>query len=302
MKHSRCFFCLALAALFSSAMANLQVSVALTRDVGLSKWNYSLSNSPLSGLNEKACAFTVYINIAAADPAIDQITTPAGWQQETDFRTYISWYAADVATSAQMPGPGQTLTGFSFRNPASYSWWCNTEANSFDEATQAEGTTCTLLIEGPCNVPVGYVNSFQVTEGDLFYGDLQSLAASDSSHLSILNNDMTLVAEVILDGTFPAPSPNALALVGVVSGLRPGLVIALSEFDFTAGIYRPLSGFLTGPNEQVFSINLDCLAFGWVGSGGAVRAKLNWSPLNDEDPVQDGWLNNVDLLHWLPKT
>lgn len=154
----------------------------------------------------------------------------------------------------------------------------------------------TMTVLPPTNVIP--VNNIVVTEGDLFEGIAPHLRCLDDVVVSILNDSSTLQGSLDMIGTGAPASPSFLGFYWASSVGRPGLSEELTILDRVTGNYTPLAGRLaplvTTPNKR---INIPAPGR-YVGLGGALRARLTWKPVNDEDPASDGWFQSVDFAAW----
>lgn len=141
-------------------------------------------------------------------------------------------------------------------------------------------------------------NGFVVPEGELFDGDLQSIQASDGVSLSFFNDSLTLGGTVDVTGRSPYSNPASLQVFAMVGADRSGLAAYLSAMR-TDGTFRGVSGTVVGG----VSVEMGgTLADPWRfvdPASGLLAARIAISPINDENPTQDGWLLHVDAVRWV---
>lgn len=69
-------------------------------------------------------------------------------------------------------------------------------------------------------------------------------------------------------------------------------------YNFVTGQWQQVDGRLGPPVDTLIEVTLSANVGNYVGGAGEVRARLTWSPVNDEDPASDGWILWTDLLYW----
>lgn len=173
------------------------------------------------------------------------------------------------------------------------------------------GSSSTLLATSPANTifrgvawtpeagssvinPSGYT----VLDGEEFEGDLNSLTASDDNKLCVFNDATTLTAGVQFDGSTTITNPSSFKFRFEYNVARPGLAYAASLYRWTTGTYVFGGGNTATTSDSSVEIVLSSNRSDYVGNAGALRSKVTFGPINDEDPSQDGWLHCFDLVEW----
>ncbi|HMS56265.1 MAG TPA: hypothetical protein PKA27_12775 [Fimbriimonadaceae bacterium] len=173
------------------------------------------------------------------------------------------------------------------------------------------GSTATVLATSPTNTifrgvawtpeagssvinPSGYT----VLDGEEFEGDLNSLVSSDDNKLCVFNDPTTLNAGVQFDGSTTVTNPGTFKFRFEYNVARPGLAYAASLYRWTTGAYVFAGGNTATTSDTSVEIVLSSNRSDYVGNAGALRSKVAFGPINDEDPSQDGWLHCFDVVEW----
>ena len=135
------------------------------------------------------------------------------------------------------------------------------------------------------------------TNGELFTGNLASLKASDDNYMRFFNNsdDLTCVNDFTAES--PTTTATEIVVMTEMSVTRPGLEYIISVFNYSTNSFEPIAGDLASTSDTTFSGTLNTNASNYV-SGGDVTVQVAFGPTNDEDPSQDGWLHNFDVVCW----
>ncbi|HMS55856.1 MAG TPA: Ig-like domain-containing protein [Fimbriimonadaceae bacterium] len=152
----------------------------------------------------------------------------------------------------------------------------------------------------PAGAQIFYSSGYIVHAGEEFTGGLSTLLASDDDRLSIFNDPVTLAAAAEFYATSPINCPLELRFRMEHSASRPGLAYFMQLFNYDTNAWDVNVGdseTLTDTSLEVILTNGGALAH-VNGVTGETRARIEWAPINDEDPAQDGWLHNVDLVRW----
>lgn len=144
-------------------------------------------------------------------------------------------------------------------------------------------------------------NNYTLIEGQALDGDLASLAASDDNRLRNFNDDFTLQCEVEVNGTSPVLSPTSLGMVVESSCERLGLGFTVSAFNFNTSAFVAVYGATATGTDTTYTFNFSGTAANFVGPNGELATRIEWYPINDEDPSQDGWLHTLDKVAWTPQ-
>lgn len=141
------------------------------------------------------------------------------------------------------------------------------------------------------------VSTVTTTEGFEANGSAADLAKSDDTYYSLFNDDVSLVAEAVFQGTAPSSTVNGFTFEIEASVLRFGLAYEYSVYKFSTNTYEPIAGGVASAVDATISRYRNNSS-GVYSSGGALKAKAKWLPINDEDPSQDGWLHQIDVARW----
>lgn len=133
---------------------------------------------------------------------------------------------------------------------------------------------------------------FNIIEGELFEGDERSFLTSDNNGLAIFNDPNTLAAGIEFMGVTSQVAPNSVTWSLEASVARPGLQQELAMKNQITGVYQVVGGSVATTFDSVSSVTVNGGTY--VGVNGEIGSRVRWSPINDEDPSQDGWLHTVD--------
>lgn len=149
----------------------------------------------------------------------------------------------------------------------------------------------------PVNSQVVFPHTINVLEGFDFMGGLTDLQGTDNLYFGMLNDDITLVANVELLGTSPVQTPTQMRFEYEYSVGRPGLIHQVDLYNFFGARYQRFDSN-SAPQSDVFLQQTIPTPSQFVGPSGSLKAKFLWRPINDEDPALDGWVHLLDVVRW----
>lgn len=157
-------------------------------------------------------------------------------------------------------------------------------------ANAAIGLAMIVVVADP--VPL----SFEVIEGTLFDGTVYDLQASDDRYVGVFNDDTTLGAgvEFAMQQAYTTASQIDVTFESSVG--RGGLAQSFRMFNYTSNQWVPIAGGTATTSDSDLEAQLTSSAHFFVDGTGNMRAQILWTPVNDEDPSQDGWLHFIDLV------
>ncbi len=167
-----------------------------------------------------------------------------------------------------------------------------------DASVGHDSTGTRAAVVNVASIVTSFPTSLEITEGDLISGSEADLGATDGNSVRFLNNTDTLGAGIELTGSSTVATPSALWFNAVTAAGRPGLVAQFALYDFAASTWRQVSGQVA---PTTFTQTTATVIFNpgrFRSALGALKASIQWTPLNDEDPAQDGWLLEVDSASW----
>lgn len=142
-------------------------------------------------------------------------------------------------------------------------------------------------------------SSYTVLSGQEVMGGLESLYRSDDDRLGVFPDEVTLAAEVELTATSPNLTPGELVFKFEGSAERQGLSQTIRLYNYSLGRFDVVSGLVSATEDASVEVNLGSGSSAYVGPAGALKARVRWQPINDEDPSQDGWLHAIDVANWI---
>ena len=144
---------------------------------------------------------------------------------------------------------------------------------------------------------VSKATSATVTSGEVFSGTVASVATSDNTYYQFFNDGSTLVAVAEFSGPSPTTTPISVQLVCEYHVARGGLALAVDEYDYSISDWINLAGVEATTVDSIVDVTVTSNVGHFI-SGGPLKARTLFSPVNDEDPSQDGWLHSVDAISW----
>lgn len=135
--------------------------------------------------------------------------------------------------------------------------------------------------------------AYQINSGEAFEGNVASISSSDDSRLAIFNDPTSLVGTITFSGITSVLNPSSVTVGLEASAARSGLQQSLALFNFSTNEFQILNGIVATDEDSTVEVTANS---NFVDSRGLVQARVSWSPINDEDPSQDGWPLQVDAI------
>lgn len=139
--------------------------------------------------------------------------------------------------------------------------------------------------------------SYTVTIGEDPDGGVSALCASDDVAVTFFNDSLSLEGEIVFDATAPVISSGNLRFSTETHVERGGLAERFFMYNWSTSSWSLFTGVTAPTTDTVIEISSTNLSQFIAGDGG-IRAKIRWTPINDENPSQDGWLHSVDVAKW----
>lgn len=141
------------------------------------------------------------------------------------------------------------------------------------------------------------LNSISVDNGELFDGNLASVASNDGDTLTLFNDPTSLQASVMFVA-FIGDVPTGMTMIGDTSVQRPGIAEQHQFKNWGTNQWVTAGGRVATTSDETWESSR-ATGGQWRRNDGRIEGRLLWQPINDEDPSQDGWLHSVDQLHLL---
>jgi hypothetical protein len=200
------------------------------------------------------------------------------------FENFVILSPVPGSYTLNLVGLGQTASGFVG----------GMGAGGYINEPLAPGETRTITFAAPTVV---YPTAYEVVRGEELAGSLASLRTPDGDSLDLFNDAFTL--DGLVEATCAVTgSPSTLRVEAALASARPGTAQALKAFKYSAGSWTSLDARTSAASFVPISSTIPNPA-DHIGSGGAVKLRASWEPINDEDPAQDGWLYSIDYINWL---
>jgi|CXWL01.1.fsa_nt_gi hypothetical protein len=258
------------------------------------------------------------IQMTAPAPAAFSSIIPNNASQGTSLNVVINGTTSG-GTGFFDPGPG-----FTGRLAASFSGtgitvntvtYANNPAQFTLNITLAPGATTglrNLTITNPdgqlitannvftVNASSAVVNpsSFVINAGSFFGGSLSSLFTSDNQHLTIFNDEIDSIAEVVVTGTSPFGTTSALTFTIETGASRTDLSEFTSLFNYVTNAYEQVNARTSTLADSLINIVIPSNQSRFVQAGTReMRGRLRWIPNSDID-AGDGWTEKIDRSVW----
>lgn len=141
-------------------------------------------------------------------------------------------------------------------------------------------------------------DSYLVTIGEEFQGNLNSLFTTDNNSLSLFPDPVSQFAQIEITGTATVSTPIAIRFSFEGRVERLGIAQATQMFNYTNNNWVFIDSRVGTTQDSAFDSNIGVNAPQFVGPAGIIKARVTWQPINDEDPTQDGWLHAIDVATW----
>jgi choice-of-anchor B domain-containing protein len=140
--------------------------------------------------------------------------------------------------------------------------------------------------------------AYSVVSGTEFGGSLNSLKVSDNDSLNLFNDESSLEAIVQLEGRSAVKRLGSVKATVESSVARSGLTQSIYFYRFSDNTWQSMGGTVATLTDSTTEVILNTSTMDYVAANGDLRARVVFSPVNDEDPSQDGWLHSIDLFTW----
>ena len=135
-------------------------------------------------------------------------------------------------------------------------------------------------------------------QGEEFVGDGSSVSVFGDDNSYAAFNDVDTLGCTILVRSQIGPIPSKLHFGWTTRVGRPGLALQVAMFDYIGGGYRMVWGGVAPTAFETGGADSPLAAARFRNGSGIMQSRFIWSPVNDEDPSQDGWLHEIDLAAW----
>lgn len=293
--------------ILSTVSFAVQAKITSTRivDANGPQWTYTLHNLEPIGSPLRATGFVVYCNLTPGTgaPYVYSITAPPGWDYQTDpvagaasARSYILFYATQAALPTQSPGAGETLSGFSIRCHDAYEMASLGFVASYDYVAGQDHPQTDAVVRGPSSYPVAMPIDVQVTEGEFFDGSLDALLVADGLEYSAFSDPTTLGTKFEIILTAQTPTFQTFDVLSSQTIGRMGMAQLIEAYRFDTNQWQVLYGATASTEAPSFDLKSEVPGAGFLDGNNQMKFRFSFSPINDEDPAQDGWLSSIDLL------
>ncbi len=140
--------------------------------------------------------------------------------------------------------------------------------------------------------------SIVTTVGEEFEGDETSVSSSDNERYSAFNDNTSLECEIEVEGQFTVSTANQLRFTVELSVARAGLAYLHQLYKFSTSSWVNGVGATAPLVDTTATTTRVSDALGFFDSNHKVKARIQFSPINDEDPSLDGWLHSIDFVEW----
>ena len=138
-----------------------------------------------------------------------------------------------------------------------------------------------------------------VFSGFEFSGSVDDLRASDDRYFTFFNDVSNLESQVAFIGVSSVANAARLVITVEASVARSGLSQSILLYNFATNQMVEFVGTVGTTADSVRTITMTTNINQYIAPvSKQMVVILDWLPINDEDPAQDGWTHNVDFLSW----
>lgn len=130
------------------------------------------------------------------------------------------------------------------------------------------------------------------------HGLYSFLRVNDSVAESYFPDPETLTATIEFSGLSSVRETQQLSLTLTSKVERPGIAEVFRHYNYSLDRWQVVFGRVATSQYVTSSVVLNGSVSEFVNANRQMRAQIEWSPLNDEDPAQDGWLHFIDQFFW----
>lgn len=236
----------------------------------------------------------------AFGPWIGLLQTPGSAEPDSGWRWITGEPMAFTQWAPGAPDNGNPNEDFGIlfwlQGSSTFGWQ---DCNNDGRLSIAGHPVISYIVERDDAGHIVYPGSYAINSGYEADGILRSLFYADDSRLCVFGDDLTLTAEVTISGTSPYVVPSKLRFSFESSVARSGLSQTVRLGNYAASAYVVVDGRVATGEDSSFEVVFTSHAAEYVGPNGVMRAKVTWSPINDEAPSQDGWVHCIDLVRWV---
>lgn len=140
--------------------------------------------------------------------------------------------------------------------------------------------------------------TFEYVQGDVLAGGLGEVIGSDDQYATALSDATSLTAEAEATTSAPQFSQSVIQFTAETSVERQGIALGVRAFRFDSNQWVLVGGSTSSPTDTSITVSLPSPTNFIDPITRQMKARVRWSPINDEDPSQDGWLHSVDFVRW----
>lgn len=186
--------------------------------------------------------------------------------------------------------------------------WSNAYTFSFDCDIEPRDAMGSVKYHRPGTIPVltyvgrGPVNaflptSFNLVQGDHMSGGQEQLFYAEGGAYEFMSDPITLNGIVEMSTTAPASTPiHTFTLRSATQ--RAGIAVGVKFYNFTTNAWQNVGGASAPTSMGDVTVNGTGNSSFINSTTRETRARVEFSPINDEDPSQDGWLHSIDMARW----
>ncbi|HMS54302.1 MAG TPA: hypothetical protein PKA27_02785 [Fimbriimonadaceae bacterium] len=211
------------------------------------------------------------------------------WEATDD----VSWLTLSSSGGTLYQGQTANVTATTNANANSLPLGLHTGTVSFRNCFT--GATITRTVQLSIGNWVCLTGLWSIYAGEEFAGTWQDVCAADGNFYSLFNDPTSLTTDVVFHSTGWSDQNSDVYCYPIYRVARPGLQAQLYYWNSTNTSWTIAAGSVASQTSAYL--------FGYrqgeqyISTGGDIWPRFVTSPINDEDPAQDGWLTEIDWLN-----
>lgn len=174
---------------------------------------------------------------------------------------------------------------YHYENNSVYSFWWGGSYATSELHLSAVTTRCSAT-------------AASIIQGTGINDDFGALTASDDYWFSLLSDETSLQGEVEILGVANIAVPVSLKVRAEGYAERLGLATSIRLYNYQTSAFENVFGGVAAGQDAVTDVVISSSPARFVGPSNALKARVTWEPINDEDPAQDGWGLHLDEFAW----
>lgn len=205
----------------------------------------------------------------------------------------VSWLTLNTGGGTLYPGQTANVTATTNANANSLPLGLHTGTVTFRNCFT--GATITRTVQLSIGNWVCLTGLWAIYAGEEFAGTWQDVCAADSNYYSLFNDPTNMTTDVVFHSTGWSDQNSDVYCYPIYRVGRPGLQAQLYYWNSSNSTWAIAAGSVASQTPAYLLGYRQGEQF--ISTGGDIWPRFVTSPINDEDPAQDGWLTEIDWLN-----